>query len=340
MTKKNIKSLIIPIIILLILVIYAVISGIAKKPDYNTTPGNLAGNLNNNGLFCEDSESGIVYFSNSYDGGALYSMKSNESDYKKINSVSVQSLNQDKNRIYYSLSGDSTGQGLGYIRRASGMFGILKNGTDTIAYTQDPVEIISCIGDKLYFQHYTKTTGTDLDVISKDKKNLHTVVEDMVSPACVSDGSIYFAGATDDMYLRRLDLQDETNEIVYKRNMYSPILYNNVFYYIDLEGNYNIRSYDPATGEDKLLTDERVDCFNIASGNIFYQRSSALPDPALIRMSIDGSDKQIVSEGIFCDINVTTYYVYFRPFDNKAVTYHTPVSGGIYVEEFTPEILK
>ena len=48
-------------------------------------------------------------------------------------------------------------------------------------------------------------------------------------------------------------------------------------------------------------------------------------------MSIDGSDKQVVSEGIFCDINVTTYYVYFRPFDNKAVTYHTPVSGGIYV---------
>ena len=78
MTKKNIKSLIIPIAIILILVIYAVISGIVKKPDYNTTPGNLAGNLNNNGLFCEDSEAGIVYFSNSYDGGALYSMKSNE----------------------------------------------------------------------------------------------------------------------------------------------------------------------------------------------------------------------------------------------------------------------
>lgn len=44
--------------------------------------GNTAGNLYNGGLFCESE--GVIYFSNLYDDGCLYSMLPDETDIKKL----------------------------------------------------------------------------------------------------------------------------------------------------------------------------------------------------------------------------------------------------------------
>ena len=63
------------------------------------TVGNHAGNLYNNGLFCEHD--GKVYFSNPYDENTLYVMNPDETDIKKIGTVGVTSLNAGGKYIYY-----------------------------------------------------------------------------------------------------------------------------------------------------------------------------------------------------------------------------------------------
>ena len=57
------------------------------------TVGNTAGNLYNGGLFCEDKNDGCVYFSNPYDGGALYRMSPDETDMEKLVTTQVQRIN-------------------------------------------------------------------------------------------------------------------------------------------------------------------------------------------------------------------------------------------------------
>ena len=71
---------------------------IKLNPDY--VVGNTAGNLYNGGTFCEDDE--YVYFSNAYDNGALYRMRPDESDMKKLVSTQVSSINSGGDYLYYT----------------------------------------------------------------------------------------------------------------------------------------------------------------------------------------------------------------------------------------------
>lgn len=292
----------------------------------DSVTGNTAGNLNNGGLFCEYEDT--VYFANPYDGGALYSMKADETKVKRISKVSVKSLNVDKRRIYYVLSGDSAGSGLGYIRKATGMYSIKKNGTKMISYTQDPVGIAALCGNKLFYQHYTRGNGTDLDCITTKKKNNHTVIQNMVSPASIDNGRIYYNGADDDMYLYALDTASESSSVIYQHNMYNPVYYNGDFYYMDLETNYQLHRYNPSTHEDTVITYDRVDNFNVYNGIIYYQKDSSADDAGIYRTTVEGGVSELVYSGIYSDINCTSNYVYFHPYDSLSPMYHAPVYGG------------
>ena len=76
--RKLVRNLLLgagAILILAVFVIYNIVTNrIPMNPE--GTVGNTAGNLNNRGLFCEYD--GLVYFSNAYDRGALYSMTPDE----------------------------------------------------------------------------------------------------------------------------------------------------------------------------------------------------------------------------------------------------------------------
>ena len=291
-----------------------------------TTVGNTPGNLNNGGLFCEYD--GTVYFANGYDGGALYSMNPDETKVKRISNVSVESINVDKKRIYYVLSGDSSGSGLGYIRKATGMYSIKKNGTKMISYTQDPVGIAALCGNNLYYQHYMKNVGTVLDCVSIKKKNNHTVVKAMVSPASVSNGKIFYGNTDGDMYLYSLDTSTESSSIIYPHNMYNPVIYNGDIYYMDLETKYQLHRYIPSTGDDIVITYDRVDNFNVYNGMVYYQKDSSASDTGIYRTTIEGGDSELVYSGVYKDINCTSNYVYFHPYDSLSPVYHAPIYGG------------
>ncbi len=298
--------------------------------------GNTAGNLYGNGLFCEVD--GEVYFSNPTDSGYLYVMKPDESDVKKIAGVSIQSINADSRRIYYALSGKSSGSGLGYMRKATGLFSVKKNGGSSMCYTQDAIGRVTLMGSRLYYQHYENTTGTYLDSIKIDKSDPKKLLSSMIDPSCAVSGSIYYAGApTDgDMYLHVLDTRSGENTVMYARQMYQPIYHDGYVYYIDLETNYELHKYSPVTGEDITLTKEKVEMFNVGSGMIYYQTDSSAPDTALKRMTTDGTDIAVVANGIYSDINMTSQFVYFHSYDGLAPMYHQSVRGNINVWLFEP----
>ena len=51
-------------------------------------------------------------------------------------------------------------------------------------------------------------------------------------------------------------------------------------------------------------------------------------------MEPDGSNPEVVAEGIYSDINATSQYVYFHPFGSEVPTYRTPLEGPIQVNTF------
>ena len=343
MKVRNIIFAVVSISLLAALIVASVLKkNMPMNEDYYV--GNPGGNLYNGGLFCEHE--GKVYFSNPNDNGFLYVMNPDETDVKKIAGVSVESINVDKHRVYYALSGQSTGSGLGYLRKATGLFSIKKSGGDSICYTQDAVGVSTLIGSYLYYQHYDKTRGTYLDRIKIDKSNPSTVIAAMINPGSADSGYIYYAGVPSgdnnhpndykDMYLHMYDTRTGTDTTLYEHQMYQPIYDNGNIYYMDLETKYQLHRYNLATGEDVTLTDERVDMFNVGGGMIYYQTDSSSPDAALKRMTTDGTDIETVATGVYCDINMTSNFVYFHSFESKSMMYHQSVRGGINMMAFMP----
>jgi len=303
------------------------------SPNEDSETGNTAGNLNNKGLFCE--QDGIVYFSNAYDNNVLYSMNPDETGAKRLNDVGVSSLNADPKRIFYAQTGTADGSGLGYVRNATGMYYCDHKGKSTFCYTKDPVGILSLLGNNLYYQHYQENVGVPLIKVSLDKKESVQVVPDMVSPACVAGTTIYYAGNGENHYLYALDTLTGTSTLIWEHPVWNPVYQHGFVYYMDLENNYALHRYDPATGEDLALTTERIDFFNVYDTIIYYQ-TSATASPALKRIYIDGTGEEIVMNGVFESVNITSQYAYFNEFGKPTPVYHQSTFGGVNPGVFNP----
>ena len=113
--KKKIITAVCLLSVLALCITIFVVSSIRRKIPENPpgTVGNTSGNLYNKGLFCE--KDGYVYFANAYDGSALYSMRSDETDMKKLIPTEVTSINTDGNYLYYYQASSGSGEGFGYV---------------------------------------------------------------------------------------------------------------------------------------------------------------------------------------------------------------------------------
>lgn len=302
-------------------------------PNENTEIGNTAGNLNNKGLFCE--RDGIVYFSNAYDNNILYSMNADETGVKRLNDVGVASINVDSKRIYYSQTGSAEGSGLGYVRSARGMYRCNLNGNNTYCYTRDPVGILALSGNNLYFQHYEVETGAYLDVTPIEKKDSNPLLYSMVTPASVNGTTIYYAGNDTDHYLYALDTVTNASTLIWENPIWNPIYQDGYIYFMDLRSNYELHRYNLATGEEQVLSTDRLDFFNVYGNVIYYQKSST-SSPALKRINIDGTGDEIVKEGVYESVNITSQYAYFNEFDKPTPVYHQSTYGAVNPGVFMP----
>lgn len=328
---KNALFLIIPLLLFAALFVSSILSKrVAKNPP--GTVGNTAGNLNNGGLFCEDD--GKVYFANAYDGNTLYVMNPDESEITKLSDVHVSSLNAGGSYLYYYQDSSAASENFASLFRINGLYRCKKNGKSSVCLKRVPVPSFSLSDNTIFYQSYSTENGTSLCRIDIDKQNEAEVADYIINPASIQDGAIYFGGTGRDHYLYRLDTATNAITPIYEGNVYNPIIQGDYVYYMDISSDYRLCRYSLSEQTAEVLTEDRLDFFNVAGDMIYYQKSDAA-EPALKRIRTDGSEEEVVAAGVYEHINITSAYVYFNAYDTPTPVYHTPVYGPAAVSVFS-----
>ena len=332
MSKTLRNSLVIAAVILFIAgaIAYSIHKGkAAAVPD--GVIGNTAGNLNNYGWYCE--QDGVVYFSNAYDNGALYSMTPDQRDLKKLIDLDVEYINAGGDYVFFYGVPSNTTSGIGSVVSKPGMYMIKKDGKDLKALTKDISRNMILFGNRIYYQHYTEKTGTTFAVMDISKHESEELLDHMINPSCLLGRNIYYNGMYDNHYLYSYNLDSKTETVLWEGDIWDPIYDGSYVYYMDVLNNYRLCRYSFTENTIEILSKERTDMFNVFGNYIFFQTSGE--NPALKRMNIDGSDVMTIAEGVYNHIGATSTYVYFSAFGTDVPVYCTPTYGDPNVFEFT-----
>ena len=189
-------------------------------------------------------------------------------------------------------------------------------------------------GDYIYYQRYNNKEFTKFYKVKTDKSDCEQVSDMIINPASCYNGVIYFNGTEKDHYLYALDTRTNTISTLYTGNLWYPTYAGGYIYFMDVSSNYRLCRYFLLGNTVEVLTNDRVDTFNVGQTYIYYQRNSAT-DPALMRMGLDGSNPEVVALGNYENINLTSTYAYFNAFGSDVPVYHTPVNGPVNVSNFT-----
>lgn len=325
--SKKFRRIIIAFLVALALIAFILLTYLSKRVVMNPagTVGNSAGNLNNAGLFCEYN--GSVYFSNTYDGGSLYAMDIMEGNLRKLNGANVRNLLAGGNYLYYYQLGAAGDTGFGYIRSVRSFNRCDLNGKNAKNMTLDTVISAQLVDNYVYFL----TAGQDHPEFYKmkiDNSEKIELADYEINPACAVSGSIYYNGTQADHYLYRLDTATDTGTEVWQGNLWYPILQGDYVYYMDVSENYRLCRYSLSQNLVEVLTEDRVDCFNVNHGYIYYQKNGSVPQ--LICMRENGADAFVLAEGNYTNINMTSQYVYFQEFGNDTALYHSYIGSTGY----------
>ncbi len=334
--KYNKKSLIIAIIAMVIVVIIlAIVSFFSsrgeKVPDNEPgTIGNQAGNINNGGIVCQHNDR--IYFSNPYDGGALYSMNLDESDCKKISISVASSICAAGDYLYYFQSGSSGAAGLGGVRVPASFIRCHLDGSKGYTMTRNVV-VKAQVVDNYVYAEGTADANHDapyffrMDIAAKEDEEI--LAKFAINPACVRNGSIYYADTASSRNLNAYSIQSGSTTTVIEDNVWNPVIYGDYIYYMAPGDGYQIRRYSLSDGTIEILCDEKVESFNVYGGYIYYQ---TFGDNAHIAfMSANGGEATVLSGGNYNSISMTDGYIYFKDFWNEQALYHT-YPGSTYFE--------
>lgn len=330
-TQRNILIFSISGVILALLIVIIVLSTRIPLNDESTV-GNTAGNLNNGGYFCEHD--GRIYFANAYDNYSLYSMNPDETDIKKLHGGSSSYINAGGNYLYYVTIGNTDSGDNNSFRGAYGIYRSKLNGKDVTGMDRCYVAAMQLCGNYLYYEKIDTKTSMSLEKIKIDKKDKQTVNPTApINPNCYVNGTIYYNGTERDHYLYALNTSNDSASVVWQGNIWNPIYQDGYVYYMDVPNNYRLCRYSLYNDVVEILTNDRVDTFNVYESYIYYQTNSDT-SPALKRMYIDGSYQEVVSPGIYQNINITSQYVYFNTFGAPTPIYKTSTFGGVNVTTF------
>lgn len=326
--SKKVKYILIVALLLIVFAALILFSRLLSRIPMNEpgTVGNTAGNINNEGLFCESD--GVVYFSNPQDGGSLYSMTPDEQDVTKLGNSAVRNILAGGKYLYYFQMTASGETGLGYVRSRNSFNRCLKSGRDAVSLTTDVVVSGQLVDNYLYLL----TAGDPTPVFYKlkiDRSDRQELARYQVNPACARDGIIYYNGTQSNHYLYTLNTNGDTVSELWAGNLWYPCLDGNYIYYLDVANDYRLCRYDLTQNVVEVLTNDRVDCFNVGGGYIYYQQNSATA-PALKMMGTDGSAPAVVAQGNYTNINMTSRYVYFQEFGEEDSMYHCPLGTNSY----------
>ena len=162
-----------------------------------------------------------------------------------------------------------------------------------------------------------------------DKSDKVELANYTVNPASVQGGHIYYNGTGNDHYLYTLNTATDVPTEIWQGNIWYPIADGDYVYFIDVENNYRLCRYVLSQNVVEVLTEDRVECYNVGNGYIYYQCNSSTA-PALKMMRTDGSGLSTVAEGNYTNINMTSKYVHFQDFDNTTSLYHSQIGTTVY----------
>lgn len=326
--NKKLKTIIGIIVFLLILTGALTISlftgRIAMNPD--GTVGNTAGNLNNGGLFCEYD--GTVYFANSYAGGVMYAMNPDESDIRRLNNTKCRNILAGGKYLYYFQLAVTGETGIGAVRNVHSFNRCDLRGDHNTGLLREVVVTGQLVNNHLYLL----TAGEKYPSLYKikiDKSEKEELAKYIINPACAVNGTIYYNGTQDDHYLYALDTSTDSSRVVWEGNLWYPVVDGDYVYYMDVAENYRLCRYSMSQNVIEVLTQDRVDCFNVGNGYIYYQKNSET-EPQLKYIRTDGSEPTVIAEGIYTNINMTSRYVYFQSWGNDTTMYHSMLGSTQY----------
>ena len=296
------------------------------SPNPPGTIGNTAGNLNNGGLFCE--QDGIVYFSNPMDEGSLYSMTVDEDNLTKLYSGEVCNILSGGDYLYYFMKTPPDTASLGHMRLSHAFYRCKQNGKNVTGLTNDVVTTAQLVNDTLFLLTSTGD-GPKFYRINTDGSDKVTLANYAVNPACAYNGIIYYNGTGADHYLYALNTQTDVSSELWQGNIWYPVLDGEYFYFLDVENNYRLCRLSYKQNEIEVLTEDRVECYNVGNGYIYYQ-SNSNSSPALKKMRTDGSDLTILAKGNYTAIHMTSKYVYFQSFGEAGTLFHSLIGSNTY----------
>lgn len=334
--KKGIKITIILVLAVALLVGAFILTQYLRRIPENdlSMVGNTAANLNNGGLFAENPADGKVYFSNKFDGGNLYKMNPDETDIELVLASNVNCILTGGDYLYYYLDTAKSGTGLGYVVRTYGIYRSKTDGSSSQCLDRDAAINMQLVGNYIYYLRYNNQEYTKFYRTKIDKSEQIEVSSSVINPACAVNGTIYFNGTEKNHYLYALDTRSDQIYTVYQGNIWYPHYADGWIYYMDVSSDYRICRYNLSSQQVEILTNERADTFNVAGKYLYYQKSDS-ENPCLMRTGLDGSNPEIVAQGLYNNINVTSQYVYFMKYGDDYTLYHTPANGPINVETFT-----
>lgn len=329
--KQTTIALIVVVVILIILGAGITVSLLNSRVKMNPsgTIGNTAGNLNNSGIFCEYD--GKVYFSNSFDGGALYSMSPDENDFKKLNNSIARNILAGGEYLYYFQMGVSGDSAFGTVQVPRSFIRCDLDGENIASLTRDTVVTGQLVNNYLYLL-VAGDPNPSFYKMKIDKSEQKVLADYIVNPACAVGDYIYYNGTQNDHFLYSLNTANDVSSEIFSGNIWFPVVDGDYVYYLDLDNNYRICRYSMSQNVIEVLTQDRVDYFNEGHGYIYYQTSGN--DPKLVCMMSDGSGKTVIADGVYNNINMTSFYVYYQEYGDETTLYHSRL-GSTYGEEFT-----
>lgn len=337
--KKKLFIILCVVILVMLSVIGITFTLNSKKTIMNTdyVNGNTAGNLYNGGTFCEFD--GTIYFSNPSDAGKFYSMDSTGGNLKKLADDIPTYINVDENYIYYIRNnpGDSIDFDYTALYR-NGLVRMDHNGKHTVTLDTEPSLYAALLGNYIYYLHYSVEEASTLYKVRIDGKEQKKVMDEAVF-TCSTDGAyFYYNGMETDGDIHKFDTIVDTHITVYEGNCYQPVVMGNDVYYIDGNSDYSIVHTNLEYDSPVYITKDSVESYNVYGSYIYYQRFDE-DGSALCMIKNDGSDFQVICEGDFCDIHVTSGFVFFREYHSGDV-YYFPRTNPEEVELFLPGSLK
>ena len=313
---KKVLKILIPLIIIAAIIGGVVFYNYSNRTRWNDSyiNGNTAGNLYNNGLFCEHN--GTVYFSNPNDNHYLYSMNTSGGEVKKLYEDIASFINADDHYVYYVRNnvGADTQFSFLHVNTNSLCRYDLRTGKVTVLDTEP------CI-----YASLIKIDGTEQEQV--DTNPYFT---------CSANGQyLYYNGIESDHNIYQYDTTASISQAIVLGNFWMPSADNENIYYLDCENNYSLIRLARSQAPVQLVSD-RVEYYNVYGDTVYFQRNNLAEDAALCSVKTDGSDYRVIAEGNYTNINAASQYLYFSEVGSENVIYQMPLNGNGEISIFSP----